>query len=139
MSSKNNIPMRRPRKRKRLKAYADKAPMNTVKKAFSTAMITEALNHRTKNTSAPPSFCTNRPLKFSRVKERGMRLDPESVWSALNAAETTYNGGSTAMQIATHNTRCRHQWSFRRLVESLTSCSPVPWIARNHSPTSLRR
>jgi hypothetical protein len=68
-------------------------------------MITDALNHRTKNTSAPPSFWTKSPLKFSKVNERGIRLDPERVWSALNAAATTYNGGSTAMQMATQITK----------------------------------
>src|SRR3954451_6238612 len=101
ISSSDNRPVRRPRKRRRLKTYAASADTNTATPDAEPAMITELPNH------CPKLVSRNSFVKLSRETPVGTSRLDERVPSGLSADEITNRIGPSENATATRPTACR--------------------------------
>src|SRR3954471_18263470 len=106
ISSSDNRPVRRPRKRRRLKTYAASADTNTATPDAEPAMITEFRNQCAKLVSRSSL------VKLSRETPVGTSWLEDRVPSGLSAEEITNRIGPSENTTATRPTACRQPTFF---------------------------
>src|SRR5262245_60510555 len=101
ISNNESSPTRRPRKRRRLKAYAASADRNTETNDETPAMIAELTNQW------PNAVSWNSRVKLASEAPVGISSLEESVPSGLRAADTTNTMGPSEKNTASTPTACR--------------------------------
>ena len=106
ISSSDSRPIRRPRNRRRLNAYAARADRNTDAADDAAAMTTELTNQ------PPNAVSANSRVKLPNDAPVGTSWVDESVPSGLSAADTTNRIGPSENTSASTPTACRHPTAF---------------------------